>query len=254
MYRAMPKRPCAIALTQDDSIILCGDKFGDVYSLPLSDPRCEGSSAFEPSSSSVEGKPSKSPSKPFSPAATSLTVHTKKNREALRNQQRQMRHESKKQVLMFEHKLLLGHVSLLTDLIAVGLSAPNSPSGKPRNYIITADRDEHIRVSRGIPQSHVIEGFCLGHSEFVSRVCVLKNHPQLLISGGGDGNLIVWDWLSSTMRQKVDLRVLLSRYRASQLLDQEEFNLAISGIYDVEHGSSLVLDCSVAVTCEALVL
>lgn len=56
----------------------------------------------------------------------------------------------------FEHKLLLGHVSMLTDIALVVLNG--------RNYIITADRDEHIRISRGIPQSHIIEGFCLGLS------------------------------------------------------------------------------------------
>ncbi|KAJ4417395.1 tRNA (guanine-N(7)-)-methyltransferase non-catalytic subunit trm82, partial [Neurospora sp. IMI 360204] len=33
--RAMPKRPCALALTPDNKTILSADKFGDVFSLPL---------------------------------------------------------------------------------------------------------------------------------------------------------------------------------------------------------------------------
>ncbi|KAG9924666.1 hypothetical protein KCU98_g21591, partial [Aureobasidium melanogenum] len=33
--RTMPKRPCAVLVTPDNKTILCGDKFGDVYSLPL---------------------------------------------------------------------------------------------------------------------------------------------------------------------------------------------------------------------------
>lgn len=33
--RVMPKRPCALALTDDDSTIIAADKFGDIYSLPL---------------------------------------------------------------------------------------------------------------------------------------------------------------------------------------------------------------------------
>ena len=48
--------------------------------------------------------------------------------------------------------LVLGHTSLLTAFLL-------SPE---ETHIITADRDEHIRVSQ-FPQGYTIESFCLGH-------------------------------------------------------------------------------------------
>ena len=90
-----------------------------------------------------------------------------------------------KETPRFKHELLLGHVSMLTDIASATVGS--------RSYIVTADRDEHIRVSRGIPQAHIIEGFCQGHEEFVSRLCFTKSRH--LVSGGGDAYLYVWDWL-----------------------------------------------------------
>jgi tRNA (guanine-N(7)-)-methyltransferase subunit TRM82 len=51
--------------------------------------------------------------------------------------------------------LILGHTSLLTAF----LLTPDDET-----YIITADRDEHIRTSC-FPHGYMIESFCLGHKK-----------------------------------------------------------------------------------------
>lgn len=201
--RCMPKRLCAIALTRNQSIILAGDKFGDVYALPL-----KPSSLSDPVSQS---KPKLEVPKSFKPSASELTVHTKGNREALRQQQLQKASAAKKQEPTFEHQLILGHVSLLTDLV-VGIDAA-SPA---REYILTADRDEHIRVSRGVPQAHVINNYCLGHTAFVSKLCLVPEKPQLLISAGGEPALRIYDWLQGTMLAEISLEEGLRQLFGSQ--------------------------------------
>jgi tRNA (guanine-N(7)-)-methyltransferase subunit TRM82 len=98
----------------------------------------------------------------------------------------------------FAHELLLGHVSMLTCVLT-------TRDSENRPYIITADRDEHIRVSRGMPQTHVIEAFCLGHGSFVNALCNPRSRPEVLVSGGGDNELFVWDWLAGKLLGTVDL-------------------------------------------------
>ncbi|KGO75425.1 hypothetical protein PITC_081110 [Penicillium italicum] len=191
--RTMPKKLSALTLTPDENNILTGDKFGDVYTFPLI-----------PSGEYVKVQ---APVKTYEPAATNLTVHTKRNLESLEQQMRQAAlsktNQSERVALNFEHQVIIGHVSLLTELISVTRPA-DSTMGK-RNYILTADRDEHIRVSRGVPQAHVIEQFCFGHTSFVSSLCVPSFEPKVLISGGGDNYLLVWDWLENQILQKVQL-------------------------------------------------
>ncbi|EED79232.1 predicted protein, partial [Postia placenta Mad-698-R] len=85
-------------------------------------------------------------------------------------------------------ELILGHVSLLTCFL---LSTDDK-------YILTADRDEHIRVS-WFPQGYVIERYCLGHGKYVSALHVPPFAPDILVSGGGDPMLKVWDWMSGRM-------------------------------------------------------
>jgi tRNA (guanine-N(7)-)-methyltransferase subunit TRM82 len=188
----MPKRPCALALVDSTSTILVADKFGDVYSLPLlpaDQPRLPAKKAVE--------KPKK-----HQPSASTLTVHSQRNLRALEQQMRGVTTQvMEKEVPEFEYQLLLGHVSMLTDLLHVSLRASQSP----RHYIVTADRDEHIRVSRGPPQAHIIEGYCLGHSSFVTRLCVPQWDERMLISGGGDGRILVWDWPEYRIIQDIKL-------------------------------------------------
>lgn len=189
----MPKKLSALTMTPDEDNILAGDKFGDVYTFPL-----------VPSGEYVKVQ---APAKSYEPSATNLTVHTKRNLESLEQQMRQAAlsktNQSERVVLNFEHQLIIGHVSLLTELISV--TRPADTTVGKRNYILTADRDEHIRVSRGVPQSHVIEQFCFGHTSFVSSLCVPSFEPKVLISGGGDNYLLVWDWLENEILQKVQL-------------------------------------------------
>lgn len=194
----MPKRPSAIVLASNDSLILSGDKFGDVYALPLIPG--EHSSAL-PSRPATQARPNQ-------PAASALTVHSKKNLRALEQQKRQWNQgewrTEDKPGPAFENKVVLGHVSLLTVLIYISLPSDGS-SGSKRTYILTGDRDEHIRVSRGPPQAHVIEGYCQGHTSFISKLCVPEWAPEYLISGGGDNYLLVWNWIEGRIVQKISL-------------------------------------------------
>ncbi len=252
----MPKRPCAIALTADETSIVCGDKFGDVYSIPL---------LFSGLPAGSEGQESTDrtnlvtkPSKPFVPAANDLTVHSIRNRRALQNQMRQKSSTIQKSGPQFDHKLLLGHVSMLTDIALVERDG--------RNYIITADRDEHIRISRGIPQAHIIEGYCLGHKEFVSRLCIPAGQPNVLISGGGDDDLYVWDWSLGELLHRINLRshtekVVLGIDQGPHTDDgverhdtpsYEPVRIAVSNIQHMT-GASDQQDDHIMVTCEGWV-
>ncbi|KAI4794183.1 hypothetical protein E4T45_12432 [Aureobasidium sp. EXF-8846] len=242
----MPKRPCAVLVTPDNKTILCGDKFGDVYSLPLfpsaiSD-KVEGSSKTEAKEDVG--------SKKYVPSATTLTVHSGRNRRALENQMKQKDLQAKaREGPKFEYRLLLGHVSMLTDV----QFATEDVDGKTRGYIITADRDEHIRISRGAPQAHIIEGFCLGHKDFISKICLLPD-TELLISGGGDDWLGVWDWRAGSLKEKRDMRSALTTLFSSQSSTASfgaESPIAVSGLWAVPAGAENKRP-TVLVACEKL--
>lgn len=201
--RTMPKRPSSVAIGPDSQII-CADKFGDVYALPLLEATSSAADKSSQSSLNPSSSVSLAVSKPTpksQPAANATTVHSRRNLRALANQQQQMElatrskadpaSAAKPEGHGFELTLLLGHVSMLTSLV-LGES-------DGRRYILTADRDEHIRMSRYLPQAYVIEGFCFGHTEFVSSMVIPDKRGNVLVSGGGDEDLFVWDWKTSKL-------------------------------------------------------
>jgi tRNA (guanine-N(7)-)-methyltransferase subunit TRM82 len=102
----------------------------------------------------------------------------------------------------------LGHTSLLNAFLL----------SSDEKYIITADRDEHIRVS-WYPQGYNIEMYCLGHKKFVHCslatpapgerldrfISAIYNPgfaPSELISGGGDPVLKIWDWMTGITKHE----------------------------------------------------
>lgn len=179
----------------EDNDILTGDKFGDVYSMPLipsAEPRANAKAQLERATRI---------------SATNLTVHTQRNLKSLEMQKERQETNKNKEAEkpVFDHDLLLGHVSLLTDVAFASLPSPDPSSPKPRNYILSADRDEHIRVSRGPPQAHIIETYCFGHTSLISNLCIPRWAPGYLISGGGDPHLLVWNWASGELLHTVPL-------------------------------------------------
>ena len=241
----MPKRLCSIALTPDDQTIIAADKFGDVYSLPL-----------HPSDDYITSKPTREAvNGDFQASATELTVHTKGNLEALRQQREQKQRNARKEGPDFELKLLLGHVSLLTDVTIASAEI----SGKPRQFILTADRDEHVRVSR-YPQAHVIHGYCLGFREFVSRICVIPWKPQLLVAGSGEPSLKVFDWKGGKLVSQVtfdrELGEVLQMAMKGSDSERHVAKLAVAGIWPVplaqSHGYGSQNDGILLVALEGL--
>jgi tRNA (guanine-N(7)-)-methyltransferase subunit TRM82 len=218
----MPKRMCAVVLTPDEKTILVGDKFGDVYALPL-----------HPLAGWVPRK-SEQPAT-WVPSATELTVHTKGNLEALRQQREQRIHSPKKDSPDFEHKLLLGHVSLLTDVVIAEIQ----DGLRRKQYILTSDRDEHIRVSRGVSQAHIIEAYCMGHREFVSCLSIMPWNSEYLVAGSGEPSLKVFDWRSGRLIDEElfqgvvqqDIIEVLPESDEGRVLDR----LVVSGIWPIHY-------------------
>ncbi|XP_062861862.1 tRNA (guanine-N(7)-)-methyltransferase non-catalytic subunit wdr4 [Trichomycterus rosablanca] len=128
-------------------------------------------------------------------------------------------------------ELKLGHLSML-----LGISL--SPDDK---YIITADRDEKIRVShRTSPYN--IQAFCLGHTEFVSALCTPAGHTEWLLSGSGDGTMKVWQYETGRRLQSFDLQQF-GFSEDSNTETEEAQRFAISRIIGSPDGSHVAVQC-----------
>ncbi|CCJ31513.1 unnamed protein product [Pneumocystis jirovecii] len=122
--------------------------------------------------------------------------------------------------------LVLGHISMITDMVVTHDS----------KYLITSDRDEHIKIS-----------YCLGHHEFVSKLCILSWEQDILISGGGDPYLFIWNWRTQELLCKIDLIDLF--YEKLQSMDRinkdiyvlEKKKIAIIGIQEIPQKKEIAI-------------
>lgn len=89
-------------------------------------------------------------------------------------------------------RVLLSHTaSMLTNIEIFD-------NGKQSTTILTSDRDEKVRVSSFTNTYHV-EGYLLGHSNFVSDVKIFKNYCLMgskCVTCGGDNTLRIFDYKS----------------------------------------------------------
>ncbi|KAN0030908.1 hypothetical protein ACTA71_009555 [Dictyostelium dimigraforme] len=92
-----------------------------------------------------------------------------------------------------DKNLVFGHYSSIVDI-------KFSPCF---NYLLSADRDEKIRVSH-YPNCFDIESFCLGHTKYVTEILLVPGRDDLLISGSGDGTIKLWNWKQGKCLQTVD--------------------------------------------------
>lgn len=229
----MPKRPSSLVISKDSKIIIA-DKFGDVYALPL----------LVTDTDTPFNVPSATRASYTKPSGNSFTVHSKGNLQALANQQRQIElqkegkdlHSQRADEPDFELSLLLGHVSMLT---SVALIEKDS-----RNFIITSDRDEHIRVSRYIPQTHIIQSYCLGHKHFIGDVTIPSNNKDVLVSGGGDEDLFVWDWENGKLLSKAGILA------SAKTLFPELTNIAVTDLHSLQFPTEAGPSTFILAICE----
>ncbi|KAF9269132.1 hypothetical protein L218DRAFT_1040605 [Marasmius fiardii PR-910] len=180
------------------------DKFGDVFSYTLhpSPPPVTGEEpASEPTQENAAPTPPEPTATPASePSSGKRKRKSKKNQNHYENPPHP-RDSVDSHVNPSNGTLVLGHTSLLTSFLF----------SHDEKFIITADRDEHIRVS-WYPQGYSIESFCLGCSEFVSSLHIPKSHPDTLISGGGDPEIKLWEWRSGKLISNIPVLDRVKEY------------------------------------------
>ncbi|KAG7396132.1 WD repeat-containing protein 4 [Phytophthora boehmeriae] len=86
-------------------------------------------------------------------------------------------------------KTLLGHTTSMVTHIAVN---------KDSSLLLTADRDEKIRVSR-FPTAAIIESYCLGHAASLTKVACSALTPELAVSTSMDNTLKLWEMQSGKL-------------------------------------------------------
>ena len=129
--------------------------------------------------------------------------------------------------------LLLSHFSTVTGVAT-------DFSGK---FIFSTDRDGKVRVSK-YPDAFQIETYLLAHSAFISKILVLHDlqaDRNILVCGGLDKFLTIWNIDDMTLEAKIDYSSLISDSKDTAVLD-----ICSNGkvIYFILENSFNIFSCS----------
>lgn len=115
---------------------------------------------------------------------------------------------------------ILGHVSMLSEVLVA--------EHNDKEFILTGDRDEHIKITH-YPKSYVVRNWLFGHHEFVSCLHICLFDKDIIISGGGDDYLLVWNWWEKKELARVELRELIAPFLTDAHMPPERFLREDSG-------------------------
>ena len=85
--------------------------------------------------------------------------------------------DNDKQLILSDEYRIMEYSSMLLDMAFIRINDKKS-------FILTADRDNEIRLSQYPNISHD-QSYCLGHTEFVLHLKLIDNHHVLSASGDG---------------------------------------------------------------------
>ncbi|PWN35668.1 uncharacterized protein FA14DRAFT_179032 [Meira miltonrushii] len=147
---SMPKRVSKIQWEEDSSEvekrIVIGDRHGDVrsYIVPISEDELSEPQAKRQKVEESNGEDSKNAEQKMEDEEDSGTLH-------------------------------VGHVSYLTDFVLSSFTS-NPPENTPASFLITSDRDEHIRISRwgNRRAGYIALRYLLGSTQAIGGICAIE--------------------------------------------------------------------------------
>uniref|UniRef100_K3WJ50 Uncharacterized protein n=1 Tax=Globisporangium ultimum (strain ATCC 200006 / CBS 805.95 / DAOM BR144) TaxID=431595 RepID=K3WJ50_GLOUD len=92
-------------------------------------------------------------------------------------------------------KTLLGHTTSMLTQLAIN---------KDSSLLLTADRDEKIRVS-AFPRTSLIQSYCLGHAASLTEVAASLLTPELAVSTSLDNTIKLWGIASGELLASQEL-------------------------------------------------
>ena len=179
---------CFAPLSSSSLVLVCGDLVGDATAYAL----------LKPTNAAAD----------FAVSSTMKNDNANNNNNNPHHAITTIRKESEQEATACPYrKVLLGHTASMLTALAV---APASTQ-QQQQWLLTADRDEIIRVS-SFPMTSCLHGYLLGHTAFVTDVASLSSvssPPQkddAVVSCGGDGTVRVWDTQTCQLCTTLELK------------------------------------------------